>query len=236
MKQKDYVIKAMEENGGYATFKQLNQTVDVSTWGTKTPYASIRRIVQTNDDFFKIQPGLWALKAYESEVLRKFQIRRNQPESEERFTHSYFQGIITEIGNIRNFKTFVPAQDKNKLFLERKLGDIASTTSVFNFTYPGIVQKAKTVDAIWFNERYLPNSFFEVEHTTNIRNSLDKFYELQDFRADFVIVAAKTRERQFEDIISSSIYLPIKDNVRFVDYDKLIAQYEYESRQIERVI
>lgn len=31
MKQKDYVIKAMEQNGGYATFQQLNQMVDFTT-------------------------------------------------------------------------------------------------------------------------------------------------------------------------------------------------------------
>ncbi len=62
MKQKDYVIEVMRKNGGYATLRQLNSLVDVSTWGTKTPFASIRRIVQLNDEFFRIQPGLWTLK------------------------------------------------------------------------------------------------------------------------------------------------------------------------------
>lgn len=54
VKQKEYVIQAMKSNGGYATFQQLNQMVDFSSWGTKTPFASIRRIVQTNNEFFKI--------------------------------------------------------------------------------------------------------------------------------------------------------------------------------------
>ena len=48
MKQKDYVIGAMRKNGGYATFKQLNKIIDFTTWGTKTPFATIRQIVQTN--------------------------------------------------------------------------------------------------------------------------------------------------------------------------------------------
>ena len=48
MKQKDYVIKAMRKNGGYATFEQLNKIIDFTTWGTKTPFATIRQIVQTN--------------------------------------------------------------------------------------------------------------------------------------------------------------------------------------------
>ena len=56
MKQKYYVIDAMRANGGYATLQQLNMLVDFSTWKTKTPEASIRRIVQENDEFFIISP------------------------------------------------------------------------------------------------------------------------------------------------------------------------------------
>ncbi len=121
MLQKDYVIEAMRANGGYATFQQLNKLVDYSSWGTKTPAATIRAIVQKNDEFFRIQPGLWALKEYENEVNKKFKIQSKSEKSLNEFTHSYFQGIIAEIGNIRKLETYVPAQDKNKLFLEKKV-------------------------------------------------------------------------------------------------------------------
>ena len=43
MSQKDNVIDAMRRNGGYATFQQLNQIVDFSTWKTKTPAAANAR-------------------------------------------------------------------------------------------------------------------------------------------------------------------------------------------------
>lgn len=236
MKQKDYVIYAMEKNGGYATFQQLNNIVDFSTWGTKTPHASIRRIVQTNDEFFRVQSGLWALKKYEKEVLNKFKIDVKNENSINAFSHSYFQGIIVEIGNLRKYDTYVPPQDKNKKFLETKLSDITTTAKILDFTYPEILRKAKTVDTIWFNERKMPCAFYEVEHSTDIKNSLNKFYELQDFRAKFYIVAAKERKSQFNDIINSSIYNPIKNIVEFVDYDSLITQYEIEHRMRERVI
>lgn len=236
MKQKEYVIEAMKNNGGYATFQQLNAIVDFSTWGTKTPFASIRRIVQTNNEFFRIQPGLWALKEYEKDVLNRFKIDTKNQNSINEFTHSYFQGIIVEIGNLRKFDTYVPPQDKNKLFLETKLSDMTTTDKIYDFTYPEILRKAKTVDAIWFNRRKMPCAFYEVEHSTDIKNSLNKFYELQDFRAKFYIVAAKERKCQFDDIINSSIYAPIKDTVDFVTYDALIAQYDIEHRMIERVI
>lgn len=235
MKQKYYVIDAMRANGGYATLQQLNMLVDFSTWKTKTPEASIRRIVQENDEFFRIQPGLWALREYENEVNKKFNIIKSNVESVSQFTHSYFQGIIVEIGNIKKLGTYVPPQDKNKLFLEKKLSDIITVHDIYKFTYDDIIRNAKTVDAIWFNERKMPCAFYEVEHTTNIKNSLNKFFELQDFRAKFYIVADKARKRQFEDVIGASIYNPIRKMVGFVSYDDLVKQYSNESK-IKRVI
>jgi len=235
MKQKYYVIDAMRANGGYATLQQLNMLVDFSTWKTKTPEASIRRIVQENDEFFRIQPGLWALREYENEVNNKFNIIKSNVESVSQFTHSYYQGIIVEIGNIKKLGTYVPPQDKNKLFLEKKLSDIITVHDIYKFTYDDIIRNAKTVDAIWFNERKMPCAFYEVEHTTNIKNSLNKFFELQDFRAKFYIVADKARKRQFEDVIGASIYNPIREMVGFVSYDDLVKQYSNESK-IKRVI
>ena len=135
MKQKEYVIEAMRKNGGYATLQQLNNIVDVSTWGTKTPFASIRRIVQTNEEFFRVQSGLWALKEFEKDVLKRFRIDKRNEKSIEEFTHSYFQGVIVEIGNMRKFDTYVPPQDKNKLFLETKLSEITTIDKIYEFTY-----------------------------------------------------------------------------------------------------
>lgn len=236
MTQKEHVINAMENNGGYATFQKLNQSLDFSVWGTKTPQASVRRIVQENDEFFRIEAGLWGLTKYKHDILRKLNIVENNKKSMETFTHGYIQGIISEIGNLRNFSTYVPPQDKNRMFLENRLCDVATVQQIFEFSYPEILKHARTVDVIWFNERKLPNSFYEVEHTTDIKNSLNKFYELQDYRANFYIVAPKDRERQFNDIISSSIYSNIKNIVRFVNYDTLLKQYEKEIITIDNAI
>ena len=229
MEQKEYVIEAMEKNGGYATFQKLNSSVDFSEWGTKTPYASIRRIVQTNKEFFRIEAGLWGLTEQKDTILKKLDIKDGEKKSMADFTHGYIQGILTEIGNKKHYSTYIPPQDKNRKFLEKKLCDVATVPQIYNFTYPEILKFAKTVDVIWFNERNLPNAFYEVEHTTDIKNSLDKFYELQDYRAKFYIVAAQERKRQFESILNKSIYNGIRDFVKFVSYDTLMQQYEKES-------
>ena len=229
MSQKDNVIEAMRRNGGYATFQQLNQMVDFSTWKTKTPQASIRQIVQIHDEFFRIRPGLWALTECKDDVLGRFDIEENNNRSDEIFTHSYYQGIIVELGNMHNYTTYVPNQDKNKKFLERKLSELTTEPELPNFTYESIANRAKTVDVIWFNERRMPFRFYEVEHSTNITNSLDKFYELQDFRADFYNIADESRRNQFNSLLERNIYNSIRRYVKFFNYDNLINQYSRES-------
>lgn len=58
MTQEEQVIRTLKELGGFATLRKLYETVDFSTWKTKTPEASIRQIVQKSREIFKIQPGL----------------------------------------------------------------------------------------------------------------------------------------------------------------------------------
>jgi len=220
MKQYEQVIKIMRENNGYATLSYLNRFVDVSEWKTRTPYASIRRIVQDERFFFKIKPGLWALKEYREQILKNFKIDENNTKNEkDDFSHSYFQGLLVEIGKMKGFTTYIPPQDKNKKFLNESLGKIADTTEIFNFSYYTFVKRAKTIDVIWFNERNMPSSFFEVEHSTDIQNSLIKFYDLQDFFSGFYIVSSKDRKKEFYSKINRDIFKSLKERVNFLDYE-----------------
>ena len=160
MSQTQQVIEMMKALGGVATFGKLNSAIDFSTWKTKTPEASVRRIVQQSDAFIRVKPGLWALREYENEIFRKLNIvNRNDStdKNDDEFSHSYYQGLAVEIGNLRDMITYIPGQDKNKLFLDKPLKDVALTSDIFSFTYPEIIRYAKTVDVIWFNERKLPD-------------------------------------------------------------------------------
>lgn len=220
MKQYEQVIDVMRKNGGYATLGFLNQKVDVSKWKTLTPYASIRRIVQDDRYFFRIKPGLWALKELENTVLDNFKINDNNSDEEKIiFSHSFYQGLLIEIGNMKGHFTYIPAQDKNKLYLEKPLHTIAKSTEMLEFSYENIVDIAKNVDVIWFNQRKMPKSFFEVEHTTNIQNSLMKFEDLQDFYSDFYIVGPADRKREYQSKLNRNIFKNIKSRVKFIDYE-----------------
>ena len=223
--QECQVIEALRKEGGFATLRRLNEIVDFSTWKTKTPEASIRRIVQDCQSIFKIQPGLWALEECREKVLQKFNIKEGDRHSEEQFSHGYYQGLLIEIGKYRNRKTYIPSQDKNRMFLDRHLGDVADTCTIPPFTYDNLLRKARTVDVIWFNEREMPSDFYEVEHTTDIKNSLSKFYELQDFASKFYIVADVCRKEEFKDKINVSMFNSIKSRVHFLDYGQVVTMY-----------
>ena len=223
--QPQQVIEALRSVGGYSTLGNLYHIVDTSTWATKTPNESIRRIVQESDEIFRIQPGLWALEECRDVVLEKFNIKNNNKNSEETFTHGYYQGLVVEIGNMKNYRTYVPAQDKNRKFLEKPLVEVCSTVEIPPFSYSELVGRAKTVDVIWFNDRRMPYSFFEIEHSTDIQNSVTKFCDLQDFNSSFNIVAPANRYEQFEKVLSRTAFKEVRDRVKFHSYETISKQY-----------
>ena len=224
MKQHEAVIEVMKSNGGYSTLGHLyHKVLQVSgvEWKTKTPFASIRRIVQDSRFFFKIRPGLWALKEYREKLPAEIMPAGKQttPEKTE-FGHSFYQGLLLEIGNLRKLQTHVANQDKNKKYLDRALRDVATLKEMPQFGFSPLVKKASSVDVVWFNDRNMPHSFIEVEHSTDIYNSLLKFLELQDFNSGFYIVADKARSREFQSKLMSSAFREIKRRTTFFDYEK----------------
>ncbi len=230
MKQYEAVIQALEKLGGQATLAQLYREVmqvEGCKWGTKTPFASIRRIVQTRPEIFKVRPGLWALRAYKEQLGLSESDEKRTAEAIEQ-DHAYYQGLLVVIGNLRGLATFVPNQDKNKLFVDRRLEELRTLQEVPTFSYEAFVRRVGTVDVSWFNQRQMPDSLFEVEHTTDIQNSLLKFYELRDFHARMVIVADENRRAEFERRIQHDAFYEIKGRVNFFGYDRLVKTYEYE--------
>lgn len=235
MKQNEAVILTLEKLGGVATLGQLNQEVfkiSDCEWKTKTPFASIRRIVQLDKNIYKIQSGLYGLIKFKKQnenkgIIQETDTNKNSKEILE-FNHSYFQGLLLIIGNLKGLKTFIPNQDKNRLFLNEKLADIRTLNEMPQYSYSKLVQRSSTIDVIWFNEREMPHSFFEVEHSTDIQNSLLKFNDLQDFYSRMVIVADKKRKDEYLNKIKYSSFsnLHKQNRVSFMDYEALNKQYE----------
>lgn len=232
MKQYEAVILTLERLGGQATLAQLYREVmqvKDCQWGTKTPFASIRRIVQTRPEIFKVRPGLWALRSHQTR-LGVSEYAESAPLSPEAIqqSHAYYQGLLVTIGNLRGLATFVPQQDKNKRFVNQPLKAIRSLQALPAFSHRFLVQRSSTVDVVWLNSRLMPDSFFEVENSTDIQNSLLKFHDLQDFYARMVIVADEHRRSEYERKIQHRALAAIANRVKFLGYRLLVRQYEEE--------
>lgn len=225
MKQYEAVIKAMEREGGYATLGRLYQivpTVAECTWETKTPFASIRRIVQDPRFFFRIHPGLWALNDCRDRLPESVLPSGKTPVAKvSENTHAYYQGLIVQVGVMRHMGTFVPLQDKNKPFMQGTLASVATVTAMYKFTYDETLRKAQTVDVVWFNERKMPEVFFEIENSTDMLNALSKFVQLQDFAARFFIVADALRKREFTDKVALTAFGDVRNRVLFESYEHI---------------
>lgn len=248
MKQYEAVIETMDRLGGVATLGELNTEVfkiKDCEWKTKTPFASIRRIVQQTKGIYKIKPGLYALEKYrkqlEAQGLLVETEKNKDSEDYIKFNHTYYQGILLMIGQFYEMDTFIPSQDKNKKFYNGKsLQELSTLSRLPEYSYPQLVKRSSTIDTIWFNDRKMPHSFFEVEHSTDIQNSLLKFNDLQDFYARMIIVADHKRKPEFETKMQLHAFDKLRKDKRvsFCSYENLIKLYELEleKQSLESII
>lgn len=223
MKQHEVVIRALHKLGGFATLADLYKAVLSDKdfeYQTKTPRETIRRIVQTRKEVFPLRPGLWGLVSERSRIPSELMGKAKSSDVQRQSDHSLYQGMLLEIGRACNFRTYVPAQDRKRMFLNTPLGSLVDVDRLLPFTYEEIVQRASTVDVVWFNSRNMPAAFIEVENSTDFQNSLGKFTDLQDFHADFLIVAPADKETTFRRKLEISAYESIRERVKFQTYDK----------------
>jgi hypothetical protein len=150
--------------------------------------------VQDPRFFFRIRPGLWALNDWRDRLPKSILPSGKTPVARvNENTHAYYQGLLAEVGAMRHKETFVPLQDKNRPFMQGTLASVTTVPAMYKFTYDETLRKAQTVDVVWFNERNMPDAFFEVENSTDMLNALSKFVQLQDFAGRFFIVADASR-------------------------------------------
>ena len=221
------IEQAIIQNGYIATLKEIYQIAPtLKQFNGLTPDRTINERVQRDKRFVKLKPGLYGLKNYLEKLPDEFNPKISKTQADEdKITHAYIQGMLLEIGNINGFKTFAP--DKSGRFTSKKLCDIMTLKEIPKFTYEHILQSTRFIDVIWFNDRNFPNSIFEVENSTNFRNSLVKFVELQDFTTSMIMIAPneKSKINKYNQEIEKSAFAAIKERVKFFNYDKIIGLY-----------
>jgi hypothetical protein len=230
MNQREAVIEAMRANGGFATLSHLySEALKIPgvVWKTKTPFSSINRIVQNPKYFFRIRPGLWAL--WEAKDKLPVDLRQKpKPESD----HTYYQGLLVELGNLKKQQTFVPKQDRGKIFLGKPLGSLVTVDEIYPFTYDDVVRRAAAVDVVWFDEQKFPSEFIEVENTTDMNGAFLKFVMFRAFSSIFRVVAPAVRKSEFDSKVSHPAFASVAKRIKFTSYNVVAEQHRQAGQAI----
>jgi hypothetical protein len=111
------------------------------------------------------------------------------------------------------------------------LKDIRTLSEIPDFSYDQFVKRSRTIDTIWFHETknsLMPSAYYEVEHSTDIQNSILKYLDLRDFSAKKYIVADQKRKEEFNHKMKYIAFEEHLNQILFLSYDELVAQYELE--------
>jgi hypothetical protein len=129
------------------------------------------------------------------------------------------------LGRILGFLPYTV--DKNDVFENKRLGDIAILQEVPPFAAERVMNTVKEIDVIWFDNNENPLFCFEVEHTTDIVHGLERLLQLQHQHAKFFIVAPEERRSKFRDLVTNRYpYRSIQNRFKFISYDELARFYE----------
>jgi hypothetical protein len=219
----DAIEQVMLANGYYASLQLIYKEFEKYRPLTgKTPLKTIQERVQRDKRFTRIGFGVYAL----TEHLDKLPCApQPQTVDEQRnYMHTRIQGMLIEIGNMDGFKTFTP--DKNKVFDNKRLGNLVTLERIPPFTYPRIVHSVRYIDVIWFNQHDFPERAFEIEDSTDFRSSLVKFTDLQHFNMTFHLIAPAERKDKFEREVARAAFSSIVKRCHFVSYDEIIQLYD----------
>ncbi|MBQ9013695.1 MAG: hypothetical protein IJ094_09130 [Bacilli bacterium] len=236
MTQSDCVAEIMENNCGYAELSDIYAKVVseyLHIFNIKNYKTNIRGLLQKERHrYFKVRPGIWALIDYKGKLPKEIEDLIEDPSIsyfDKPTEHAKIQSDLIYIGKELDFTTYIYGQDKKRVYNDKgnRLEEIVDIVKIPNFTYKKIVDKIRSIDVIWFSNNVeegfkYPEVVFEVESSTNIKNSLNKFNYLKSFNIKVMyIVAPKKREKQFNKIIELDEYKEIKSRVKFLYYEDI---------------
>jgi len=244
--QLDLVVGVMkkEKNKGGMNLNEIIDQLDFSSpvWdGSKKPTDTVRGTINRDakkqkGKIKKVAEGFYVLKKDEPDQGK---INNSKKEDDK---HGEYQAKLLELGETLGYKSFIPKQDANRRGVKKILKDnayakdacgieiIKKTFGIKNKEGKEdkdskeyyIYRKARTIDLSWYEDDK-PRYLFEVEHTTDMTNSLVKFTDLMGFESKpyFFIVAREFRRNDFEEEIRPKAFDGIRDRVKFISYQEV---------------
>lgn len=143
-------------------------------------------------------------------------------------THEDAEYFVLKLGEMLGYSTYTC--DKKEKYHDIELGDVALLKELPDFAGERDKGFARRIDVIWFDADENPKYCIEVEHTTNVVNSLTKLYQLKQFHVDFFIVASEDKRSKYESEMGKSPYRADKDRFHFISYNDLISLFDTGSK------
>ena len=135
-------------------------------------------------------------------------------------SHAEAEADLLELGNLLGFDTYVTADDRNKEFRGKLLSETATLREMPNFTTQEILDTARHIDIIWFEDKF-PVQCFEVEHSTGVSQGLLRLFRLRGLNTGFTIVAPAEAQGKFEREVEKAPFRSIRNRFRFKSYEDL---------------
>jgi len=222
------VAGAIAELGGEAHLADINRTIEghPKTATNPTWRDTVRRVVRQYNVFEPVPPlrsGVYRLRSAEPVSLQVVE----PPQAGSVVDHGTAQGMLVTLGNIYGYSTFAPKTDQTtRRFQGRPLGDIVGLRDCTSIFAGPNVAKIRQIDVLWLAEDdygLFPVYAFEVEHTTQVRDGLDRLLKIpQRYDTRLFVVGPDENTRNLFDRLTHQV--PFRSHIerfRFNTYEQL---------------
>jgi len=225
---KEVVAEALHKLGGEAHLSEIYDQVegDPKTATNPTWQDTIRRVVRQYRIFEPVPPD-------RSGVYKLVDLEIPAPESQDidstddEINHGIAQGMIVSLGNIYGYETFVPAYDQStREFQGASLADLVTVRDAAEVLQGPNLPRVRQIDVLWFDEDdygLFPTYAFEVEHTTKVKDALDRLLKIPTrFRARlFVIGPDEEKQSLFNRLTKQTPFRDHRNRFVFRLYNQL---------------
>ena len=234
---KDVVAEALRDLGGQAHLRDISERVAThpKTATNPTWRDTVRRVVREYRLFEPVPPA-------RSGVYRLVETATPAPQAQtidsadEEVNHSIAQGMLVSLGRLYGYETFVPAFDQTaRSFQGEKLGQLVSVRDCASVFPSRNLPRIRQIDVLWFDEDddgLFPVYAFEVEHTTRVRDGMDRMLKIPArFPARLFVVGPSDREEQlFERLLGQAPLSQYRRRFAFRRYHQLERLYNLATR------
>jgi hypothetical protein len=139
--------------------------------------------------------------------------------------------MLVTLGNVYGYETFVPGRDQStREFQGKKLANLVTVSECTDIFRGPNLPKVREIDVLWFDEDdygLFPVYAFEVEHTTRIKDGMDRLLKIpRRFPTQFFIVAPTEVERTlFAQLVNQTPFRSYRDRFTFRSYGQLQSIY-----------